>query len=183
MSLDSVFGSHSAFYYYSKEHLFINLLHYVKKGLDNNELIYILMKENKFKELSSFFTNQNISTDNIYFFTEEAFSNLTNKLDINNIQNGMLKILNSANIKGFSGIRLIEDCSHIITLTSKEFFLELERKLTNLVKNSNMSLLCTYDVYEYIQASSDNYIVNKEIIDNSIHSHSHFLRKFELHGA
>lgn len=181
MSLNGVFGSHSAFYYYSKEHLFINLLQYIKNALDNKELVYILMNENKFKELSSFFVAQNVPMDSIFFFTDRSFNDITADLNMDDIRNSMRDILNSATLKGFSGIRFIEDCSHIISITSKEFFLELERNLTNLIKSNKISLLCTYDVYEYIQDSNENHIISKEIITNSIHSHSHLLKNFKLY--
>ncbi len=139
------------------------------------------MDENKFKELSSFFVSQKIPMDNVYFFTDRSFNNITANLNMDDIRNSMCDILNSATNKGFSGIRFISDCSHIISITSRDFFLELDSNLTNLIKNNKMSLLCTYDVYEYIQDSNENHIIGKEIITNSIHSHTHHLKNFKLY--
>ncbi|MFC4320070.1 Spo0E family sporulation regulatory protein-aspartic acid phosphatase [Litchfieldia salsa] len=47
-TLDNIFGIHSTFYYYGREHLLINLLPYIKHGVDNNELVTVSLNKDIF---------------------------------------------------------------------------------------------------------------------------------------
>lgn len=180
MSSNNIFGSHSVFYYYSKEHLFINLLRYIKNGLENNELVYLLIDKNSFQDFTRFLKKFNMPTDNVHLLPIEKFNCSESNLNTNLAYKKLKQSLQLSMTNGFSGIRLIEDCSHVINTTSKNFFIDLEKNINTMVKLNNISVLCTYDVYDYIQDSSDEHLISKDILYNSFHSHSHILNKFNL---
>lgn len=67
IGLNNIFGTHSTFYYYGNQHLFINMYFYIIEGLKNNELIYLFMEGSIYNELLEFLKSNNVSLEHVKF--------------------------------------------------------------------------------------------------------------------
>ena len=179
LNLKDIFGTHSTFYYYGKEHLFTNMYFYITEGIKNNELVYISMQENLFDELIRILETYNAPVEHIEF-------RKVKELIMSNKEGGLVKlkekinsIFNEDKVKKYKGIRWIGQPTYAIQTTSQEDFLNWEINLSEGLKNTNASLICIYDAYDCINESK---FINKQVIDKSIDTHSHLLKDFVLEG-
>jgi hypothetical protein len=177
MNLNYVFGTHSSFFYYGFDHLCINLINYIKKGLENKELVYAYIFPEMYKIIVKFLDNNNINSDNIKFKSLDELILLNSSKGFSEVDKIMSNIISEALSKGFSGVRLINQPSFAIKQTSKQDFLDFEKILTKLFDNKKGSVLCIYDIEDY--SHSNNYI-DISIIKSSFNTHSHIMSKFEL---
>ena len=173
--MDDLFGKHSMFYYYCEEHLFINLVNYIAKGINNKEKIYISIEKSLCEKLMDILVVNNISTESIRFVNVKDLmlgSQINGVLEVKKLINKYEK--EEVN-KGFSGIRYIWQPSHVIRETSKEVFLDFECRLTYALKGTSSSLLCVYDFHDYINEKD---IIDEDIIQESTNTHTYVLEKF-----
>lgn len=67
-TLDNIFGIDSTFYYYGLEHLLINLLPYIKHGVENNELITVSLSGDIYDQLMDLLDFHGIDKTGVIFF-------------------------------------------------------------------------------------------------------------------
>ncbi|MEK6263442.1 MAG: MEDS domain-containing protein, partial [Clostridium sp.] len=75
-------------------------------------------------------------------------------------------------VKEYNGIRWIGQPTYAIQTTSQESFLEWETNLSEALKNTNASLLCIYDTYDYMNKGE---FINETVIKQSLTTHSYIL--------
>lgn len=80
-------------------------------------------------------------------------------------------------IKNYRGIRWIEQPSYAIQSISQKDFLDLKINLSEVLNNTNASLLCIYDAYDYM--NKDKFI-NETVIKQSPTTHSYILKNLVL---
>ncbi|MEA4987325.1 MAG: MEDS domain-containing protein [Anaerovorax sp.] len=177
LGLKDIFGIHSSFYYYGHKHLFTNMFFYITEGIKNNELIYISMQTDLYQELIAFLESKNVCIERIKFrpvkelimcHKRDGFTGLKDKLDSICVEDA---------VKEYNGIRWIGQPTYAIQTTSQEDFLEWEIDLSKALENSNVSLICVYDAYDYIVEGK---YINEDVIKKSKDTHSYILKDLVL---
>lgn len=175
--LDNIFGTHSTFYYYGEQHLFVNMYNYIKEGIKNNELIYLFVKEDIYDNLMEFLKANNVCTDNIQFKNVKALIQGNRKGGLEALKKEIYNIALQEDVKKYNGIRWIGQPSYAIELNSENDFLRFEENLDEALKNTNASLLCIYDIYDYMHNGK---FINEEVIKESLDTHSYILKDLYL---
>ncbi|WP_158638666.1 MEDS domain-containing protein [Metabacillus litoralis] len=172
MTLDDIFGIHSTFYYYGREHLLINLLPYIKHGVDNNELITVSLSKDIYDQLMELLDFHGISRSGVKFFPVKNMVIANNKNGLEGVRQLLSALLEEVESNKYKGARVIGQPSFAIGETSKEDFLELEKVLTEAIIGLNASGLCLYDAFDYIH---NREFIDEDIINHSLETHSHLL--------
>lgn len=177
ITLKNIFGTHSVFYYYGEQHLFINMYFYIIEGIKNNELIYLFMEESIYNKLLDFLKVNNVSLEHIKFKSvkELIIGNRDEGLD--GLQEQLNNISLDKEVMRYSGIRWIGQPSYAIHIISQEDFLDFEKNISKSLENTNASLLCIYDAYDYMHNSK---FINKIIIKESLNTHSYIFKDLAL---
>ncbi len=150
MNLKNIMGTHSTFYYYGKDHLFANMIQYIKVGVDNNEVVYISMQPQLYEDLKKYLNNFGIQDKYLKCQSIKQLINI-NKTGGERCLKEKIEILVEKEIKqGYSGIRWICQPTYAIEQTSKNDFLNWEINLSKGLKNTKASLICIYDYCDYI---------------------------------
>lgn len=177
LDLRNIFGTHSTFYYYGRQHLFSSMYFYITEGINNNEHVYISMEENLYDELITFLKENNVSVEHIEFRPVK-------ELIESNINGGLIQLKKKINdiclenqANKYSGIRWIGQPTYAIQTTSQEFFLNWEINLTEALNNTHASLICIYDAYDYMNKGE---FINETVIKQSQNTHSYVLLNSEL---
>lgn len=170
-------GTHSAFFYYSLEHLYINMASYIINSIHNNELVYIYIFPELQKDLFEILQNNKIDMKHVVFesFTELILSNSLE--DFEKSGNSMNSLISGATAKGYSGITIIGQPSFAIQETSRKHFLSFEKNLTKLFEGKKGSVLCIYDLYDSLH---DKKYIDDYLVKDSLKTHTHILSKFKL---
>ncbi|GAA0178342.1 hypothetical protein SH2C18_14130 [Clostridium sediminicola] len=179
LNLKDLFGTHSTFYYYGKQHLFTSMYFYINEGIKNNELIYISMEEKLYNPLLTFLKANNVSIEMIRFrpVKELIMSNKHGGLD--GLKEKIGNICLENDVIKYSGVRWIGQPTYAIQTTSQKDFLDWEINLSEALKNTNVSLICIYDAYDYIHKGE---FINEEVINKSLNTHSYILKDRILKG-
>lgn len=162
---------------YGDQHLFNSIYFYISEGIKNHELIYISMKEDLYNKLINFLKINNVSPEHI------KFKSIKELIEINTQggQTELKKIIESASleneVKEYNGIRWIGQPSYAIHITSQEAFLNFETNLSDALNNTNVSLLCIYDAYDYMNKGE---FINETVIKQSLITHSFILKNSAL---
>lgn len=150
LNLNNVFGTHLSFYYYGFQHLFAGIYFYITRGINNNELIYVSMQENLYDKLIDVLRINNVDTEHVKFRPVK-------ELIMSNRDGGLLQLKEKIrNIcledeaKEYSGVRWIGQPTYAIKTTSQKDFWDWEINLSEALKNTNVSLICIYDAYDYM---------------------------------
>lgn len=173
LSLKNIFGIHSSFYYYGDKHLFTSMYFYINEGINNNELIYISMQEDLYNKLIAFLEINDVSVEHIKFRPVK-------ELIMSNRHGGLTKLKEKINdiclenaVRKYSGVRWIGQPTYAIQTTSQKDFLDWETNLSEALKDTNASLICIYDAYDYMHR---NEFMNEKVIKESLDTHSHILK-------
>jgi hypothetical protein len=177
IELKNIFGTHSTFYYYGYQHLFNSMYFYINQGINNNELIYISMEENLYSKLLAFLKVNNVSVQHIKFRPVK-------ELIESNTMGGLIELKEKINnicledeVKKYKGIRWIGQPTYAIKTTSQEAFLNWEINLSLALKNTNASLICIYDTYDYMTKGE---FINEKVIKQSLTTHTFALQNSVL---
>jgi len=162
-NLREIPGVHAAFYYYGNSHLYINLLHYIQQGLENNEIIYLIIDHEYF----------NISIQ-IPIEKIDAVKFIDIKQDICELE--WDSFVKDALKQGFNGVRWIIQSSYVIRHKSKKQFFDLEEIIGKRLDN-NSSLLCAFDYKDYIDKKE---YIDDEVYYKSLERHEYFLHRMAL---
>lgn len=177
INLYNIAGIHSTFYYYGKNHLFTNMIKYIKDGIENNEKIHISMKPDLYEQLIDALRSFGISDEHIKFYSVKELI-LSNKLHgLDGLKKKVGTFTKEAFQKGYNGIRWIGQPTYAMEETSKDDFLNWELNLTKALENTKVSLICIYDYYDYM---NDKEVIDERVIKESLQTHSHVLNKFHL---
>lgn len=171
--LDDIFGTHSTFYYYGQHHLFVNMFDYINEGLKNDELVYLFMEENMYNGLLEFLKDNHVDTSNVKFKNVRDLIQGNRKGGLKALKDEIYKIGSTEEVRNYKGIRWIGQPSYAIQLNSEEDFLSFEKNLDEALKDINASLLCIYDVYDYINEGN---IINEKVIEESLDTHIYILK-------
>lgn len=175
LNLRNVFGTHTTFYYYGEQHLFVNLYFYISEGIKNNELIYVSMEEELYNKLLDFLKTNKIPIENIKFRPVKDLILGHKKGGLNGLKETAIRILENSNIEKYTGLRWIGQPSFAIEGTSQKDFLDMEVELNKFINNMNAALLCVYDVYDYMYNGK---VINETVIQESLQAHSFVLNNF-----
>ena len=177
LSMYTLSGTHTSFYYYGTDHLITNVIQYIKKGLENNEIIYLTMVEGIYNRLIGSLESLGIPTKNIFF---ADVSELILEHKHNSLKGLKEKIdfyQKDSYSKGFKSIRWIGQPTFAITHASEMDFLNWEKDLNTALKDTNISLLCVYDFYDYMNGKG---IINTNVINESYLTHPTMMYKFNV---
>ncbi|MEJ8554705.1 MEDS domain-containing protein [Tepidibacter sp. Z1-5] len=177
MNLKNIMGTHSTFYYYGKDHLFANMIQYIKIGIDNNEVIYIYMKPELYKDLKKYLKNFGIYDKHLKLQSIKQLIDINKTGGVKKLKEKVEFVVEEEIKQGYSGIRWIGQPTYAIEQNSKKDFLDMESNLTEGLRHTKASLLCIYDYYDYI---NNKKVIDEEIIKKSLSTHSHKLHKFFL---
>lgn len=177
LNLKNIFGTHSTFYYYGYQHLFSSMYLYITEGLNNNEIIYISMQKDLYNELIAFLKINSVSVEHIKFrpVKELIESNMNGGLI--GLNKKFESICSENEVKGHTGIRWIGQPTYAIQTTSEKAFLNWETNLSEALKVTNVSLICIYDAYDYM---NNNEFINETVIKQSLSTHSYILKSSVL---
>lgn len=179
LDLKDIFGTHSTFYYYGKEHLFTNMYFYITEGIKNNELVYMSMQETLYEELLKLLELNHVPIEHIGFRPVKELILSNKEGGLFGLKDKINRIFSEDKVKKYKGVRWIGQPTYAIQTTSQEDFLDWEVNLSESLKNTAASLICIYDAYDCMTESK---FINKEVIDKSIDTHSHMLKDFVLEG-
>ncbi len=177
LNLKDIFGTHSSFYYYGKEHLFANMYFYIIEGINNNELIYVSMQENLYVELIEFLKINDVSINHIKFRPVKELIMSNKQGDLIQLKQKISSICLEDEVKKYNGIRWIGQPTYAIETTSQDDFLNWEINLNKALSNTNVSLICIYDAYDYMHEGK---VINEEVINKSLDTHSYLLKNLIL---
>ncbi|MCY6371798.1 MEDS domain-containing protein [Clostridium ganghwense] len=173
LNLKNIFGTHSTFYYYGDQHLFASMYFYITEGINNNELIYISMQESLYNKLIAFLTINDVLVEYIKFRPVKELIMSNRHGGLTQLKEKINNICLENEVKRYSGIRWIGQPTYAIQTTSQKDFLDWETNLSEALKNTNTSLICIYDAYDYIHKSE---FINETVIKKSLDTHSHILK-------
>jgi hypothetical protein len=179
MSLKNIKGTHSTFYYYGKGHLFANMVQYIKVGIDNNEVIYVSMQPELYEDLRKTLKNFGINDEHLKFESVKQLIYASKIAGVRGLKEKIELLIEEEIKQGYSGIRWIGQPTYAIGQTSKNDFLDWEINLNKGLQNTRASLICIYDYYDYINYRK---VIDEEIIEKSVNTHTHILEKFSLRG-
>ncbi len=171
-ALHDIFGMHSTFYYYGLEHLFINLLPYIRYGVENNELVTVSLSKDIYDKLMELLDIYGIDKFRVIFFPVKDMVIANKENGIDGLRRLLSTLLKEVESNDYKGARVIGQPSFAIGETSKEDFLKLEEVLTKAFVDMKASGLCIYDAFDYIHNRD---IIDEDIIKNSFKTHSHLL--------
>jgi hypothetical protein len=164
-------GLHSVFYYYGVDHLLVNMYQYIKDGIDNNEYIYLNLEESSFNLLINYFTED--EKKHIGIFTASVLINLYKSGREITVKKALKKFEKNVFDHGYTGARFICQLSHVLKEISKADFIEFEKPLSKIINGLNISMMCLYDMYDYIN--------NKTIIDDELMAMSKEVFNYRLY--
>ncbi|MCY6354736.1 MEDS domain-containing protein [Clostridium sp. ZS2-4] len=177
LNLKNIFGTHTTFYYYGEQHLFVNMYFYINEGIKNNELIYLFMEESIYNKLLAFLKINNVPVEHIKFKTVKELIKSNRQGGLNELKEQINNIGLDNEVKKYSGIRWIGQPSYAIQTNSQNDFLAFEKNLSKALNNTNASLLCIYDAYDYMHESK---FINETVIKESLDTHNYILKKLRL---
>ncbi len=167
--IDKSLGYHAAFYYVSFEHLLLNLLVHIKKGVKNNEITYIYMEPTLYKKIYDFLISEGLDKNYVKYLSLKNLISDYNKIkEAAWLENIIGKYCSKE--KQYNNIRWISQPSFAIEETSKNDFLDFEKVLTDVFKKINSSMLCLYDFHDYMYTQK---LINERVISESHKTHSH----------
>lgn len=176
-SLNNIFGTHSTFYYYGNQHLFINMYFYIIEGLKNNELIYLFMEESIYNKLLDFLRSNNVSLEHVKFKNVKELIEGNRDSGLDGLKEEIQKIGLDDEVQKYSGIRWIGQPSCAIRNNSEREFLDFEKNLTESLCNVNASLLCIYDAYDYMH---ERKFISETVIKESLDTHNYIFKDLVL---
>lgn len=177
LGLKNIFGTHSTFYYYGNEHLFTSMYSYILEGIKNNEMVYISMEESIYSKLLQFLIRNNVPAQHIKFRPVKELIISNKSGDLKELKKKINEISLENKVKNYNGIRWIGQPTYAIQTTSQKDFLDWEINLSKALNNTNVSLICIYDAYDYMHEEK---FINKEVINKSLHTHSYILKNSYL---
>lgn len=177
INLKDIFGIHSTFYYYGQEHLFTNMYFYITEGIKNNELIYVSMQENLYNELINFLRINYVPIEHIKFRPVKELIMSNKHGELIQLKEKINSICLEDEVKKYNGVRWIGQPTYAIQTTSQDDFLNWEINLSKALINTNASLLCIYDAYDYMHESK---FINETVIEESLDTHSYILKNLVL---
>lgn len=177
MDLKNIFGTHSTFYYYGEQHLFTGMYSYIREGIINNELIYISMQEKLYDKLIEFLFINDIPIEHIRFRPVKELIDSNKYGGLNGLKQKIHCIYSENEVKKYKGIRWIGQPTYAIETTSQDDFLNWEVNLSESLKNTNASLICIYDAYDYMHECKH---INQTVIKKSFKTHTYVLNNSVL---
>lgn len=170
----NIFGFHSVFYYYGFQHLVVNMYKYINDGINNKEFTCLCSDDQLYIELKKALNDKCenmdlLSTDDLCKIHKDEGLKGVKKI-IHNYTEEIIK-------KGYSGLRIIIKCDYIIEKFSSDNFLNIEKEINDLIKDTNVSILCVYDFEDYLK---DKKIMTDKIINSSYINHQHRLYNMKL---
>lgn len=179
LDLKNIFGTHTTFYYYGYQHLFVNMYFYINEGIKNNELIYLFMEESIYNKLLIFLKINNVPIEHIKFKTVKQLIKSNRHGGLAELKEQINNISLENEVKNYSGIRWIGQPSYAIQTNSQKDFLDFEKNLSEALNNTYASLLCIYDAYDYMHEGK---FINETVIKESLDTHSHIFKNLVLEG-
>jgi len=165
------FGFHAVFYYYGIEHLLINMHHYIKNAIDNNDYVYLCLEENSFNLLLNYFTED--EKKHIGILTVSSLINLFKSEGKNTVNKALDKYIKNVFEYDCIGTGIICDSTHILKEISKTDFIKFQEFLSKGINGLNISIMSLYDMYDYINF--------KAIIDDELMAISQQVSDYRLY--
>lgn len=175
--ISDIKGCHLSFYYYGQAHLVMNMCNYIIRGLKAGEVVYVSMEKPYLENLKKMLLRTGIEDSAVLFYPVEELIMLNSAEGAKALRDKILEFGNSAIQNGYSGVRWIGQPSYAIGKTSKADFLKFEDSLNYALKDSVVSILCIYDVYDYMNGGR---VIDEDIINGSFSTHTHLLSEFEI---
>ncbi|MCK8825137.1 MEDS domain-containing protein [Fuchsiella alkaliacetigena] len=171
---EDVFGLHPVFYYYGFEHLLVNMIPYIKQGLENDELIYFSCADDLY---------QRLVIENLDFRESIELKSIIELLashkfgEKKGLAEKIENLVAAAQARGYSGIRWVCQPGYVMQTNSKEDFLKLEENLSSALKDTKLSLLCIYEFEDYLEEKE---YIDQKVINKSLATHEYLLNQFSL---
>ena len=167
--------------YLRDNHFLISIYWYVYQGIKNNQLTYLSMDENLYKDLLNIFKSNSLPTEYIKLRSIEDVIASNKKGGLLDLEDKIKNISSEYDLRKYSGYRWISQPTYAITRTNLKDFLDWEMNLDEALRNidSNSSLEFVYKKYNY--AKEDKYI-NEPVIDKSLNIDSYALDNLLFKG-
>lgn len=169
LDIHNIAGRHSMFFYYSKEHLLVCLAQYLKSGIEKNEFCPVFLQSDWYQSLVEYFERINLPSRNIQHYpVNEMLESFTNG-GSSGFREKVLELTKWAKDEGFTGIRMIGQCSYAIELSSKKEFLKFEKAINDAFSGTAVGGLCVYDFNDFINTAK---YIDDEILYDSFKTHT-----------
>lgn len=175
--LGNISGTYSSFFYYGIEHLTVNLIHYIREGIDRKELICLSVEEELERHLTAVFIKEGFAQDSIRFVPARDFALLHKNQGLSALRENTRRIAEAAVAEGFSSVRWIGQFSSAVKAASKEEFLAVERLFSDMMRDAKSSLLCIHDFSDYI---NNRELMDDAVIAQIINSRTSLLSQFRI---
>jgi len=169
LDVNNITGKHSMFFYYGKEHLLVCLIKYITQGIEKNEYCPVFIQPDWFESLLGYLSHINSPSRNIIHYTKNAMIESFLNGGSTAFREKILEMEKWSEAEGFSGIRMIGQCSYGIQLSSKSIFLEAEKAASDCFNGTKVGALCLYDFYDYIHTSK---YIEDDIVCESFKTHT-----------
>ncbi len=177
MKNKNVYVIHDALFYYGFNHLLVYLSSYIKNAVDNNEVVYVSMKNEIYQKLLLQLKRNGIDLNKIHFCSVKPMISMYKEEGKCVFKKYLQDIILQEIKEGYKGVFWIGQPSFAVQETSKEDFLNWELELSEVFKNLEASLLCIYDMYENINSKK---IIDDEVVKESLKTHVNILNELGL---
>lgn len=178
LDVNNIAGRHSMFFYYGKEHLLVCLAQYLKQGIERNEFCPVFMQPDWYQSLIKYFEHIELPGKNIQHYPINEM--LESFMDGGEaaFREKAVSLSKWAKEEGFTGIRMIGQCSYAIKLSCKSDFLQFEKAINDAFFGTTVAGLCVYDFNDFINTSM---YIDDEIMNDSFKTHTniHFQSSYQ----
>jgi hypothetical protein len=169
LDIHNIAGRHSMFFYYSKEHLLVCLAQYLKTGIDKNEFCPVFLQPDWYQSLFKYFRQINLPSRNIQHYPVNEMLESFTRGGASGFREKVMELTEWTKEEGFTGIRMIGQCSYAIALSSKKEFLKFEKAINDAFCGTSVGGLCVYDFNDFINTSQ---YIDDEILYDSFKTHT-----------
>ena len=172
LDIDNTPGRHSMFFYYGKEHLLVCLAKYLKDGIEKNEFCPVFLQPDWYQSLCQYLEQNNFPLQNVQYYPVNEMLTSFLRGGSQGFKQQVLELSQWTKDAGYSGIRMIGQCSYAIRLSSKSDFLKFEKAINDAFSGIAIAGLCVYDFYDFINTST---YIEDEIFNDSYATHTNML--------
>lgn len=165
----------------TNNHFLISLYFYMFQGVKDNQLIYLSMDENLYKDLLKILKNNSFPIDHIKFRSIEEVIASNKKGGLIDLEDKIRNISSEYDLKNYNGYRWISQPAYAIKNTSIKDFYDWEMNLDDALKKVNTNSALGFVFKNYNHENEDKY-VDEPVIDKSLKIYSYVLDDFLFKG-
>lgn len=150
--VNSIVGScHAEFFYYGIEHLLVNAFAYIKESIKHNSCVYLYMQPELYVQIERNLSDREKANFNclppIAFSLSQGNEMVLMKKVFENCKDDAIQ-------KGYSRATIILQSSFLFKTLERRVILEIEKYISDMASNLDISVLCAYDFGEFLNDES-----------------------------